>query len=348
MAEPPKAERHSRPVRAEPLPALTEAQRAQREAANTLLQYDRMVELIASSIAGARFQLRPHVIQELNRISMQRLEDDAGRWRDVEMAIGDSRHIPPPPIDVPRHIDDLCDYVNEHWGDRSALHLAAYVMWRLNWIHPFVDGNGRTTRALSYYVLCSSLGFHIPGVTTVPELVAENKAPYYKALEAADSASENGIIDVAEMEGLLGDLLAKQMVEALDRAALPQRKIMDSSSANIAKSWPQRTHPGRSTPKPDMFSVKLGAAFGGLTLLFFMSLVVFSLVGKPPPTDARFLIVIVLALSGGLSAGFLGGNASAKGSIPLPGAERHPVRYAFAGGAAVLIVLLILGKVLFV
>ncbi|MBV9180292.1 MAG: Fic family protein [Acidobacteria bacterium] len=68
-------------------------------------------------------------------------------------------------------------------GDRSAFHLAAYVMWRLNWIHPFVNGNGRTTRAVSYYVLCAKLEVYIPGVTTVPELIGHNKDPYYKALE---------------------------------------------------------------------------------------------------------------------------------------------------------------------
>ncbi|MBL8221394.1 MAG: Fic family protein, partial [Bryobacterales bacterium] len=31
------------------------------------------------------------------------------------------------------------------------------VMWRLNWIHPFFGGNGRTARSASYLVLCASL-----------------------------------------------------------------------------------------------------------------------------------------------------------------------------------------------
>jgi len=286
------------------------------------------------------------VIQELNRISMQRLEHDAGRWRDVGMSIGSSRHVPPSPIEVPKYVDELCDYVNEHWSDRSALHLAAYVMWRLNWVHPFVDGNGRTTRALSYYVLCSRLGFHIPGVTTMPELVAENKAPYYKALEAADSANETGAIDVSEMEKLLGNLLAKQMLEALERASSPLGRAMDSS-VHLTQTLRQQAHSEQPTRKPDVLSVKLGAVFGGSTLLFFMALIILGVQGKSPPSDTRFLIVIVLALSGGLSAGFLGGNASASGSIPIPGAEKHPLRFALAGGAAVLIVLLVLGKLLF-
>jgi hypothetical protein len=57
--------------------------------------------------------------------------------------------------------------------------------------------------------------------------------------------------------------------------------------------------------------------------------------------------VIVMALSAGLSTGYFGGNASAKGSIPIPGAEDHPVRYGVTGGIAVFVILLILGKILF-
>ena len=30
---------------------------------------------------------------------------------------------------------------NDNWDDSTPVHLASYVMWRLNWIHPFTDGN---------------------------------------------------------------------------------------------------------------------------------------------------------------------------------------------------------------
>ena len=177
MSDPAHTDRQSSPVRMEPLVPLTEAQKADQEAANTLLQHDRMVELIEEDIRGsAPFRLRPHVIQELNRISIRKIETEAGRWRDTPMQIGGSGHDPPPATDVPRYVDEMCDYVNDNWDTKSALHLAAYVMWRLNWIHPFIDGNGRTTRAVSYYVLCSKLNFYFPGVTTIPEFIGQRQA----------------------------------------------------------------------------------------------------------------------------------------------------------------------------
>ena len=78
-----------------------------------------------------------------------------------------------------------------------------------------------------------------------------------------------------------------------------------------------------------------------------MLLIGLAVMGHEVPEAQRFLVVIVLALSGGLSAGFLGGNASARGSIPIHAAQEHPVRFAFTGGIATLILLLIVGRALF-
>ena len=170
MVDPPQQERHSSPVEVDAPPPLTEEERAKQEAENTLRQFDRVVELIGDATSSKKpFRLRPSVIQQLNRFAINRLEAAAGRWRETPMTITDSKHEPPPWEDVPGYIDEMCEYVNDNWAKRSALHLSAYVMWRLNWIHPFCDGNGRTSRAVSYYVLCAKLGFHIPGVKTVPK-----------------------------------------------------------------------------------------------------------------------------------------------------------------------------------
>ncbi|MCP1998546.1 Fic family protein [Nitrobacter winogradskyi] len=91
--------------------------------------------------------------------------------------------------------------------------MAAYLMWRLNWIHPFADGNGRTARIVSYVVLSIRAGAILPGTPTIPDQIVDNRNPYFEALDAADAAFRDGRIDVSKMEELLGSLLANQLAK---------------------------------------------------------------------------------------------------------------------------------------
>jgi Fic family protein len=205
-------ERSSKLGDSEPPPILSPDEIALREAENTLKQYDRLVELIRGSIVAGRLRLRPSTLMELNRLAVDGLVKSAGAFRHGPIEILGSTHEPPPWHDVATLIDDMCEYVNDSHG-KSPIHLAAYVMWRVNWIHPFADGNGRTSRAASYYVLCAGLGQLLPGPRTIPERIAAKKQPYWKALEAADQAWEVSKIDVSAMEELLKGLLAAQLLD---------------------------------------------------------------------------------------------------------------------------------------
>lgn len=337
-------QRDSKPGRREPFALLTEAQKAQQEAANTLLQYDRMVALIKGSISSAKpFRLRPHVIQDLNRLSTQKLEKDAGRWRDGPMDIGNSSHIPPSFDEVPRLIDEMCEYVNDNWFDRSAVHLAAYIMWRLNWIHPFDDGNGRTTRAISYYVLCARSGLHLPGVPTIPELIAKDKSRYYKALDSADKACRGGSLDVSAMEGLLGDLLAKQMVEAHHRAEDSTAAPTSTRSATTGSLRGYDTEAGSSS-YDRRSAQKAPILIGVLTLLFFMALLGASLFGFVVPESAKWLASVVIAFGGAMSVGLLGGKAGARGSIQIAETSQGTLNFNLTGAIACFVVLLLLAR----
>ena len=119
---------------------------------------------------------------------------------------------------VPELIEDLCDYVNGHWNDKTAVHLASYVMWRLNWIHPFSDGNGRTSRMVSYLVLSVRLGMLLPGRDTIPDQIVDNRQPYFNALEEADRALARDEIDLSRMEELIENMLAKQLMGVMESA----------------------------------------------------------------------------------------------------------------------------------
>ena len=114
----------------------------------------------------------------------------------------------------------MCEYVNDNWATKSATHLAAYVLWKMNWIHPFADGNGRTARTVSYVVLSIKLNSLLPGTPTIPEQIAVDKKPYYKGLENADKAwSETGEVDVSNLEDMLNTMLAAQLLNATKEAS---------------------------------------------------------------------------------------------------------------------------------
>lgn len=188
---------------------VTEAdEKARLEARNALHQFDAVIQLVEqwTSPDYPGFRLRPSVILQLHRIALDGLSAYAGTFRPADIEITGSRHKPVSAHLVPSAVDDLCDYINDNWH-RSALHLASYALWRLNWIHAFTDGNGRTSRALSYLILCVRLGYRLPGTKTIPELIAQDKDPYYKALEAADDG------DFEPLEKLMGALLAQQLLD---------------------------------------------------------------------------------------------------------------------------------------
>jgi fido (protein-threonine AMPylation protein) len=127
--------------------------KAEAEAANGLLQYDYGVKSVFEALERPPFKLRVSRILSFQREALQGISAFAGLTRPAGVDIDGSAHQPPGAHLVQELLEEMCDYINERWRESgAAIHLAAYAMWRLNWIHPFVDGNGRTSRILSFYV----------------------------------------------------------------------------------------------------------------------------------------------------------------------------------------------------
>ena len=194
---------------------------ARQEAENGLRQYNAAMDVVRNHVNDAKrpFRLRVSHILMLNRMALAGIERMAGAFRTTGIKIGKSKHVPPDFAVVPEAIEDMCDYVNGNW-DASPCHLAAYLLWRLNWVHPFVDGNGRTSRMVSYMVLSIRMNGMLPGIPTIPEQISIDKAPYYAALEAADAAWADGErVDVSALEKLVEGMLAQQLYNATIAAA---------------------------------------------------------------------------------------------------------------------------------
>lgn len=205
-------------VSEEPLLIQDPEERAAAEAENALLQFDRVLDLIDMAVRdGQPFRLRPSTILALHAEAMRGVHRQAGTWRNTPVEIQGSEHQPPAEHLVVVTVEDMCEWVNTNWS-RPAVELCAYIMWRLNWIHPFADGNGRTARAVAYLVLCVRAGARLPGAPTIPEQIAEDKRPYYNALEAADQSPNELEPDLTRMIELLEEYLAKQLQAVLASA----------------------------------------------------------------------------------------------------------------------------------
>jgi Fic family protein len=187
----------------------TSDEKREQETRNGVIQFLAVLHYAGEWKTGES-HLTPDLVCELQRLTINQIYTCAGKFRDGPVSIQGVNHEPPPHDQVPALVAEMCDYVNA-W-DKPAVHLASYLMWRINWIHPFFGGNGRTARAASYLIMCAKLGFLLPGAETIPDLILADRKPYYDALRQADKAWEKRVLDISEMEGLMSSLLAKQLV----------------------------------------------------------------------------------------------------------------------------------------
>lgn len=93
---------------------------------------------------------------------------------------GAADYIPPEYIDIPKLLDELVNYVNT--TDDHPLIIAAVVHYQLVTIHPFEDGNGRTARLMSGYVL-DYYGYGFNGVGSLEEYFVYDTDEYYESLQ---------------------------------------------------------------------------------------------------------------------------------------------------------------------
>jgi Fic family protein len=109
---------------------------------------------------------------------------EAGKYRDVRVAISGSPHLPPGPESVPAAMIEFGDWLKsvskETIEDPVVLACAAHAC--LAYIHPFIDGNGRVCRLLMNLIL---MRFGYP----IAVIANEERFQYYNALRAADGGN---------------------------------------------------------------------------------------------------------------------------------------------------------------
>ena len=180
---------------------------------------DRQLHFLESMVDAAleaqRRFLSQTLIKALNFHAIACLHVNAGEYRPCPVEV--DAFLPPAHYRVGALMDDFVNDVNLHWNETDPFLLSAFVLWKLNYIHPFINGNGRTARACCYFVLCVKAGGWISGNPILPELLRQHRNRYVAALQHADdSLDQQAAIEDAlgPLSELIRELLAVQIASA--------------------------------------------------------------------------------------------------------------------------------------
>lgn len=179
---------------------------------NLIRQYDLLTNCIEIGLIQGPTAIDKYTLWALNHVAVANISQFGGRFREEPIYVGN--HIPPHFREVPELMDRFISTIHENWYNWSPTELAAYGLWRLNWIHPFIEGNGRTARATCYYLLCVRSDILLPGSRIVPERIRDNREGYVAGLRAADRAWHEGNLDFSVLETYLAGLLEAQLRNA--------------------------------------------------------------------------------------------------------------------------------------
>lgn len=176
---------------------------------NLIRQYDLLTNCVEIGLKQGPTSFDKYSLWALNHVAVANLSQFGGRFREEPVYVGN--HVPPHFKEVAELMDRFISWIHENWFLVTPTQLAAYGLWRLNWVHPFIEGNGRTARATSYYLLCARSGGLLPGRRIVPERIRDDRTPYVEALRSADRAWAQGNLDLSELEAYLARLLEAQL-----------------------------------------------------------------------------------------------------------------------------------------
>lgn len=128
-------------------------------------------------------------ILQIHSLILQGIDKpNAGVYRKVPVIISGAKHRPPQPYLVPKQMEDLMLWYNENKDKLHPVELSAEMHERLVTIHPFVDGNGRTSRLLMNLILLQN-GFPI----AILKGDDKSRLDYYNALELAQTENDKEV-----------------------------------------------------------------------------------------------------------------------------------------------------------
>ncbi len=190
---------------------------ADARAARELLNYREAFRL-GIDRARAGTPVGAELFRDLHRLLMQDLPETTGRigaYRRVQNYVVDAQSglnlfTPPPPDGVPDLMEDLVHWLN-HTPEIHAVLVAGIAKFRLNYIHPFRDGNGRLARLFSLLWL-QRCGYDVRRMVLLGERYDRDRGAAYAVITRAE---QNGQ-DLTEWLEFFTEGLGSQLQEMKD------------------------------------------------------------------------------------------------------------------------------------
>jgi len=140
-------------------------------------------------IVNKKTRITEEVIKDIHRIILSGIDDMyAGRYRNINVRILGAIKSPPRFEKVHVKMKEYVDYIKTNPEKLNVVELAALIHYKLVEIHPFTDGNGRTTRLLTNIFLMRH-GYPVTMVLKV------DRKKYYIRLKEADKGNLKPFID---------------------------------------------------------------------------------------------------------------------------------------------------------
>lgn len=159
--------------------------KVEQEAMNAHRTHDFIVEWHRAHPDGI---ITEQLIRTIHRLSTEGIDYDSnvpGQFRHHNVTVG-AEYSPPSHEQLDRLMDEFIRFINSREVTEGYGPLLRAIMahFYLISIHPFGDGNGRTSRALEAYVLYSG-GYNVRGFYSLSNFYYRNRSEYFDQLNAA-------------------------------------------------------------------------------------------------------------------------------------------------------------------
>ena len=140
--------------------------------------------LFMEDLAQKEDKLSEYSIKQIHSLILKNIDDEnKGKYRTTNVIISGAEHKPPQSFEVQSQMQEFIKKYNENITKLHPIELASFVHIEFVKIHPFIDGNGRTSRLLMNLELIKA-GF--PPVV----IKLEDRLEYYKALDIANNEND--------------------------------------------------------------------------------------------------------------------------------------------------------------